>query len=693
MEIHTDYPLWFILLCLLLGGLYSFILYFRDKDSEFSQWKKRVLALFRFIAVSLIAFLLLGPLIKSRFKNIEKPLIIIAQDNSSSLMIGEDSTFMKNEYIERINELIENLSADYGVKAYTYGEKFSDDFNLTFNDNETDFSEVFGEINARYANRNIGALIIASDGIYNSGLNPLYSSQTITYPIYTIALGDTLTKKDVIVDKVNYNKITYQGNEFPLEVVIRAEKSKGMSAVLMVKKNDNILIRRDLNINNDDFIKTIPFKLKAEEKGMQHYVVEISDVTGEVSTANNRADIFIDVIDSEQRILILSNSPHPDIAAIKSAVKDHVNYKVEQYNIEEYNKPVKEYSLVILHQLPSLNTKSGEVLKQINEAGIPTLFIIGIQTDLDYFNRQSNGLKIYSDSKTFEDVFPSLNNNFVFFKISKKLNNTIDKLPPLFCPFGIYNLATSAQVLFYQKIKSTITDYPLIVLINNPLRKTGVITGVGIWRWRLADYSLNGNRNSFNEIVRKIVQYLTVKSDKSFFRVKCQNEYSENDPIEFTAELYNKSYELINDHVVNIFIEDAEGTRYPFVFSSIDSSYYLNAGKLPVGKYNYTAIVNTGNFSYTEKGEFIVKKVFIEATQTIADHNMLFRLAEMHGGELIYPSNMADLPTIIRQHEEIKPVSYYHKRYTDMINIFWLLIIIVSLLSVEWLARKLSGSY
>ena len=48
----------------------------------------------------------------------------------------------------------------------------------------------------------------------------------------------------------------------------------------------------------------------------------------------------------------------------------------------------------------------------------------------------------------------------------------------------------------------------------------------------------------------KIVQYLSVKSwIKSFFRVFTKKIINENEPIEFTAEVYNQSYELVTNQM------------------------------------------------------------------------------------------------------------------------------------------------
>lgn len=74
------------------------ILYFRENKNEFPAWLKRILGVNRFVLVSLIAFLLLSPLLKMSSHKVEKPVIVIAQDNSMSVVLNEDSAFYRTEY-------------------------------------------------------------------------------------------------------------------------------------------------------------------------------------------------------------------------------------------------------------------------------------------------------------------------------------------------------------------------------------------------------------------------------------------------------------------------------------------------------------------------------------------------------------------------------------------------------------------
>jgi len=108
---------------------------------------------------------------------IDKPLIIFAQDNSLSIVLSKDSAFYRNDYPDLVRKLQENLGKTYDVSMLSFGDRIAPELKTSFSEKITDISSVMEEVNTRYSNRNIGALIIATDGIFNRGSNPFYAAQ------------------------------------------------------------------------------------------------------------------------------------------------------------------------------------------------------------------------------------------------------------------------------------------------------------------------------------------------------------------------------------------------------------------------------------------------------------------------------------------------------------------------------------
>ncbi len=689
----TLYPVWFLLLCILAGSASAGLLYFREKENDFSRLTSRILAILRGFSVTLIAFLLLSPMLKSTSHYTEKPVVLLAFDNSGSIAMGKDSTFYKNEFTEKFRKLANELSNKFEVQTYTFGDKISKSITPSFNEKQTNMESLFNEIRDSYSNRNLAALILASDGIFNQGADPLYVSDNAPYSIYTIAMGDTVQQKDIKISRVNYNRIAYLGNDFPVEITVSAFKCAGTRSKITVSSGDQQFFAEDFTINQPFSTTTFKTKLTASKPGMQRYRISVSPVQGEITTANNYQEIVVEVLDSRQKILLLQAAPHPDIAALKQAIEKNRNYSVENFNLSEFNGSLASYSLVILHQIPALTDVGFQVTNQLKTIPVPVLYIIGSQSNMQAYNSLMTGLIIPPSMSAFNEATAVLNPDFNLFSLGPEIEHMIPEFPPLNVPFSQYKSGTAAQVLLYQKIGNVNTRIPLILFNQGVDRKAATITGEGIWKWRMTNYVKAGNQQAFDELITKIVQYLAVKEDKSQFRVILKNNFKENEAIEIDAELYNDSYQLENRPDVNIVITDGNKKVFPFAFSRTSNAYYLNAGSLPTGEYSYKATTSFGGKAFQKTGIFTVMALNIESINTVANHVLLNNLALRHKGEMVYPAQMDEIVKLLDARDDFKTIVYVQKRYADLVSLFPVLLLIIALLSAEWFIRKRNGSY
>ena len=96
-----------MIFCLLAGIVYAGALYFRDRfNRTYGTPLATALGVLRFACVTLISLFLLKPLIKTVDRTVEKPIIVIAQDNSQSLVVGADSGYYTNEYKNQLAEFV-----------------------------------------------------------------------------------------------------------------------------------------------------------------------------------------------------------------------------------------------------------------------------------------------------------------------------------------------------------------------------------------------------------------------------------------------------------------------------------------------------------------------------------------------------------------------------------------------------------
>ncbi len=647
------------------------------------------MSLLRFFSVFIISFLILDPLFKQSEKIIEKPIVIIGIDNSRSVVLAGDSDYYRTTFPAQINKLANELKKKCEVKIYSLGENLKNGFSASYTDNQTDISSFFNEVTTRYANRNAAALILATDGIFNKGADPFYAAQKISFPVYTIAIGDTNLKKDACIRKIFVNKTAFKGDKFPVEVLVEINKCAGLNSKLTLSQGKRPIETTNIRATNDRYFLKVPFILEAKETGLIKYSLMLGEFEKEVNLQNNKINFYVEVYDKRQKIALVFDSPHPDIRAIQKAFEGSSHFEIDLINADSLPKSFDKYDLIILNQLPSISR--GSDLTSFTNCKASLLYIIGSQTDINAFNKLKQFLIINSSKNSFTESQPVINENFSLFSITKNHASIFSESPPLQSPFGVYQVSPLAEILFYQKIGTVSTTTPMIMFTRVSEKKIGIIAGENIWRWRMYNYIQQSNYEAFDLLIDKIAQYLCTKDDKDFFRIRTKSKISENEPVEIDAEVYNGTYELINDPEVNITINDVAGKTYSFVFSKTLKSYYLNAGLFPAGEYSFRATTKVGFEKYQKSGKFIIEQVNIESSNLVADHHLLFRIANAHDGEMISRDSIAILTDKITSRQDIRSVSIYQNRMTGLIGNPLLFSIILVLLTAEWVIRKREG--
>lgn len=691
MKLLLNSPLWYVLLCLLISGLGAFLLYRKDLNlAELSTFWKRVLAALRFLSLFFLAFLLLEPLLEYSKKKVEKPIIVLAHDNSESMVFANDSVVVKSQLEESYNSLKAKLSADYEVVSYSVGDKVSENPTFDFKDKQTNLSEFFTEIQNRYYNRNLGGIVLASDGIYNSGGNPVFEAKKLkNVPVFSIQVGDTTPQKDLLIEEISHNRLVYKGNKFPVVVTVKAEQLNGVKTNVVVSKNGRVLGKKPISVNNDLYLTQSSFELESERTGLQKYDVRVETVNGEFTTTNNYKSFYVDVLESKQKILILANSPHPDINALKLGFQSNENYEVTTNLAQDFKDKIEEFSLVVLYNLPSQN----EGLSLLKDKEVPLLLVVGNQTNVNSFNALKKGVTI-NNSKGFTEAQAYVNTDFSQFTISPGLVSFVNSFPPVQVPFTQkYSVSNSTETAIYQRIGPVKTKYPLLAFNKNGAYKTGMLLGEGIWRWRLQDYSNNGSSDLFNELIVQTAQYLVSKEDKSLFRVFRKTAYSENEKVQFEAEVYNKSYELVTTSDANMKIFNEQKEEFSYTFSKVGDSYKLNSGSLKPGSYTYVATSTSKGGKLTRTGEFSVEELKVEQNNTVANHQLLFNLSDVTGGEVLSISGLSSLDEKLKKQENLVDVIYQEKDVDDLINMKVIFFFILLLLGIEWFVRKRNGGY
>ena len=691
IHLNTDFLLqsspWYLPLCLLVGGAYAFLLY--QKNAPWSKRLNLALSSMRFFLVSGLCFLLLGILLKQTKTSVEKKTVVLAIDNSQS--VGAAG----NRLRAGLKAIQEALSGEkYAVEIQTLNDERTGSLDsVRFNVRTTNLSNMLSRIRTTYEGRNLTDVVLLSDGIVNQGTSPTYG--TYPFAIQTLGVGDTLPKRDVALKAVYANKIAYLGNQFPVSTDVLAYGYPGQSTRLQLRQGPVILDQKTVTFGPNQTLLPLTFSTTAKQKGLQHYTLEAVPLGGEFTTRNNRQEVYIDVIDGKEKILLAALTPHPDVKALRAMLEKNENFEVDVQVFNTNSPPPpsdKKYDLIVLHQLPDLYNSAQAWTKRLVESGAPCLFVLGNQSNTPALNALNGVVQVVSNPGQSDKVTGFLNANFKLLNFDPQRLDLLRKLPPLSVPFGDVRLLPNAQAVLFQRVGTVQTQKPLLV-VGTGQKRGAVLLGEGLWQWRLEEFALTEKQELVDDLLMKVVQYIAAKDDKRKLRVyPLQNEFQLGDRITFETEAYNDIYERLYDLPIALTLTDERARPRSYNYTITSGSTRFEVSDLPAGVYRYRAAATVLGKAEVTTGEFVVKDEPLEALSTTADFNLLRQLAQQTGGRF-YPASQIEslrknllsrnVPDRLSSTEDLR----------ELINLRWLFFVLLLLVTAEWGIRKWAGSY
>lgn len=693
MNYFSDHSIWWLLPISILAVGFSFYYYFKtDQRSVWNLKQLRVLFSLRTLSIFLIGLLLLGLVWETIKYRPEKPLIITLVDSSSSMLNYKDSNQVKKNIEGFRAALPKSLGEDYEYLELAVGTNVRDLGQLSLKDKSSDLAAGFKQIKDRFFNRNIGAIVLISDGNYNQGVHPMYEAERIELtPVFALAVGDTTLKRDIVVRSAISNEIAFLNNEFPIQALVDFQRVPTGSYQVNLLQNGKVVQSQRAAVNNSSLDqKEFLFTVLAKNKGYQRFTISVQAVSGEFTKENNQQTCFVEVIDSKSNVLLLASAPHPDVAALRSVFELDQEAVVSSELMTNYSLGNQIPDFVVWYE--NGLRANANLFKQLQERGIPVLMILGPNVTTSLL--QSYGLTVKApNGNQYEDVYPTLANGFNSFGLSAEFTSVLPVLTPLRTKFGNYKLPSNSVVVLNQRVGSIAKDAPLIAVAQTQKTKIGFVLGEGLWRWKMKEFMQKKTTAGFEEFVQKLTQYISVKQNREPLRVTLPKRFNTIEDIVFKAEFYNEAMELITTPSVEMTITKRGGKSFKQLFSPTANFYQLNVGQLQSGMYDWKVVADNNGKKYAKSGSFAVDEISLEDQDTRANFSTLNQLAVQSDGSYKKLDQYQALIQEIKTRGDITTVQYEDTGYQELIDWKWIFALIIALLTTEWFLRRWWGSY
>jgi len=694
----------FFFIGLIILAAYSFYVY-RFTLPLVSKAKRFFLTLLRSLSLVLLLFIFFEPVLTLTKKNILTPINLFFFDNSKSIKI-DDGT----ERVGIINNVIQETkssSINSDKQFFSFGSSVNpvDADSLTkfdFSETVTDFSKIFSNINQ--TENNIASITIISDGVITEGSTPIYSAEKLGIPVFTVGIGDSTKKNDVEIKNVINNEFIYAETPTIILATIINKGFSGKASQISLYENSQLIEQKSLVLDASG-VNSISFDYTPKQSGEKKLTLRLNNQDGESTYLNNQKVFYINVLSNKINVLLLAGNPSADLTFIKNSLSIDQNLKVNTLTqisagtFLEQNPQSKLDSadIIYLIEFPTSITSEDFVTRlseKLESRNTPFFLMLSGEVDLRKLNRIISLLPftIQIIDKNYLQVQPDiqlseLTNPVIQHSLLSDWNN----LPPISQPIVSLTLKPESKLLAKVKINNQPRNNPLIVSRSFGSKRSLAVIGKDIWKWKLQ--TATKDLTLFDNFIFSSVRWLNAPDNQNKVRIKTSKKiYSTDELIEFSAQVYDESFNPVSDAEVKLQINTRDfkeglsltsvgGGLYEGSFSSTKNGDYA---------FNGSATVN-GKFLGDDKGAFNVGDVDIEMIDSRMNYEFLNLLATQTNGKYFNSDQYEELLNYLNR---MNASASKEKLITSEIRLWsdeWLLIIVILLFAAEWFIRKRSG--
>lgn len=713
MDLSLGSSPWLLIVSALLAGAVAFWSY-RTTIPSLDAPRRSALGVLRFLAFFLIIFLLFEPIFQRTLNRTVDPVVAVLIDQSESMALADsllgDSGPGTADLLGSLRSATSGMDVHFfgfGSSLSAIGSLDSMDFSL----DRTNMSAALEEAAARLSDQPLAALVLASDGLYNTGTNPLHLAERFPVPIHTIALGDSSARRDVRIEGVITNELTYAGLEVPVLVRVRNDGFSSAPLQVTLLENGAVLATLSTTLPPSGAETSVELTFESGEAGRRDLSVVITQFEEEATYRNNETRFDVRVLDQKKSILLLAGGPSPDVAALTRLMDkdDTASLSVRtqrpdgSWHEGEFPSDFADIDLILAVGFPGAATRPDEARAVADAvAGGTPLFYIHDRSSASTRLQESIGPFLPVQLNTARSSFisgtiqqtPAAASHAVFDIDDRRDGSRWRRMPPLSLSESQWEAAAGATVLATSEIRGIALPDPILAVLRRGQVKTAALTAHGFWRWNLVPEDLEQDALRFEQLMANLIQWLYAADDDRLVRVEpTETSFAEGDPIVFRGEVYDETLRPISDAALSVQLTSPQGQVFPYEMQPRGNGRYaLDIGTLPAGTYSYDALASRDEQDLGgDNGSFSIGRRTLEYRQTQADFGLLQQISVRSGGGMTLADDPDGLESLIRNSAGFQPVTESSLEQVRLWQRYPFLILILMLLSVEWFLRKRWG--
>lgn len=313
----------------------------------------------RILAAVWVMILVLQPAIELRAVSRVRTRVALLADTSRSMSIATPDGTRAEVVAEHLRDnrgRFEALAERAVIEPMTFGERTHPVERLPeplpTDEGHTDLLRALNEVSWQSSGRELGAVILYSDGADTQGLTveaARRKAEKLGAPIYAVGFSKEASAPDLAIRRVVADDFAFVHNTVTLDVDIE-QRGLDIDRVDVTLRQDGTILKT-MPAKLVDGQARVSFEFKPRKIGKQVYQVSVPVQPGEVVDANNVKSIVLKVIRDRIRVLQVAGRPSWDERFLRELLKrnpnvDLISFFILRSTTDLQKAPQEELALI-----------------------------------------------------------------------------------------------------------------------------------------------------------------------------------------------------------------------------------------------------------------------------------------------------------------------------------------------------------
>jgi len=709
IELLTGSPVLTTIAFLVLVALAVYLYY--KTNPPLPKYIRIILGSLRIIALLALFLALFQPILSYTSEFTRERKVSLLLDRSLSMDRVESGLSRK----ARMDSLLSTNSLSYlnnvvDLQTYYLGDNFSTKASEVKPD-KTSLGEVFYNLQRMKSVAPDDYWILLSDGNSNSGRDMSSIARNLQTPIITIDMTGGVNSFDVGIDNVEFNPIVFVGRQTEVKVRLAWHEARGKNIEISLMDSIMVLDKQSFHISQDEGFGEITLKYIPTEPGQKLLNISIPELTGEETIGNNQKSFSTKVLKSKLMVLLAVDNPDYEIGFLKRFYSQSDKYDVDLVvtgnkagnlsgQFPSRQTELNKYDLFVLYDPDpaKLEPRKEIINSYLSERGGALWVIMGQQfadrgpvkwlNDLLPFY-QTNREEIHYIDYNGEPIEEQLFHPAV--RLAESMSAIRDSwatLPPFKSLVACDAENPEGIILVRSSIRTHKGQLPVLGYRRFGPGKLLAQTGLPFWTWGFINLGLGEDNLIYNRFVEGITSWLTVVDDLAPVRIAPDKEvFTRGEHVRFEGFAYDPGFRPLTGVTGMIQLNGGEKSESfeMDLINTTEGKYQAQFDNLTPGKYSFEATIDKdGRNLKTEKGTILIESFSLEEFNQSGNPAGLNAVARLSGGSYYtyqdFDKAVNVIDTSMVQLSSDEEFSFWNK--------FWLLLVMVGALSLEWLLRK-----